>query len=197
MFIERFEKNPILQPDKNNSWEAEAVFNGSPIKHQGKIYLLYRALSLTHYHESIKSSIKISDIGLAESKDGLHFTNRKKFIFPEYDWEKFGCEDPRVVKFDNKYFIFYTALSNWPPKPSDIKIGVAISEDLKTIKEKHEVTNFNSKAMAIFPEKINGKIWGILTVHTDYPPASICLVQFNKIKDIWSQNFWTEWYKNY
>lgn len=196
MFIERFKKNPILMPDKNNSWEAEAVFNGCPVKYKNKIYLLYRAISLDHYHESIKSNIKISDIGIAESKDGLNFVNRRKFIFPEYEWEKFGCEDPRITKISEKYFIFYTALSNWPPKPEDIKIGLAISSDLKNYK-KYQVTNFNSKAMALFPEKINEKFWGILTVNTDRPPAAICLVNFNKLEDIWSEDFWTEWYKNY
>lgn len=197
MFIERFKKNPILIPDKNNSWEAEAVFNGCPIKHKNKIYLLYRAMSLDHYHESLKSNIKISDIGIAESKDGLNFTNRRKFIYPEYNWEKFGCEDPRITKLDNKYFIFYTALSNWPPKPEDIKIGLAISSDLKQVQKKYLVTNFNSKAMALFPEKINGAIWGILTINTDKPPAAVCLVKFNKLEDIWSENFWTNFYKNY
>jgi predicted GH43/DUF377 family glycosyl hydrolase len=197
MFIQRFLKNPILKPDKNNSWEAEAVLNCSPAIYNHKIFILYRAISLPHYHQSINQSISISDIGIAESKDGINFSNRKKFISPEYSWEQFGCEDPRVTKFNDKYYIFYTALSNWPPKPEDIKIGLAITKDFKKIESKHLVTNFNSKAMALFPEKINGKIWAILTINTDKPPAEICLVSFDKIEDIWSEEFWNKWYANF
>jgi predicted GH43/DUF377 family glycosyl hydrolase len=196
MFIKRFEHNPILWPDKNHSWEAEGVFNPSPVKFKNKILILYRALSAPHYHEAVKLNLSISDIGIAESKDGLNFSNRRKLITPEYDWEKFGCEDPRVTKLGDNYYIFYTALSNFPPKPEDIKIGLAITSDFKNF-SKYQVTHFNSKAMALFPEKINGKIWAILTVNTDKRPSSICLAEFNSEKEIYSKDYWDAWYKNY
>jgi predicted GH43/DUF377 family glycosyl hydrolase len=129
--IKRYEKNPILTPDFYSSWEALAVFNPSCIKFKNKIYMLYRALSLPHYHHLAKKVLSISDIGICESDDGINFKNRRKFIFPEYDWEKFGCEDPRVVEFENKFFIFYTALSQYPFNANGIKVGLAISKDLK------------------------------------------------------------------
>src|SRR3989338_7147041 len=173
MIIERFKKNPILTPDKNQSLEAEAVFNGCPVRKGNNVFLLYRAVSLIHYHTLAKAKLMVSDIGIAESKDGLNFYDRKRFIFPEHEWERFGCEDPRITKLDNKYYIFYTALSSWPPRTEHIKVGLAISKDLKTIEKKHLITPFNAKAMALFPEKINGKIWAVLTVHTDRPPAHI------------------------
>lgn len=197
MFIARFRDNPVLWPDKNNSWEAEAVLNGSPTFYKNKIIFAYRAISLPHYHQSVNKNISISDIGIAESRDGYHFSNRKRFIFPEEDWEKFGCEDPRITKFKNKYYIFYTALSSWPPRPEDIKIGLATTYDFQSIENKYQVTNFNSKAMALFPELIEGKIWGILTIHTDRPPSEICLVCFDKVEDIWSKDFWDRWYANF
>ena len=197
MFVERSDKNPILKPNKNQSWEAEAVFNGCPVKKDGEIYLLYRALSLPHYHTLAQTKLMVSDIGVAQSKDGLDFYNRRRFIIPEYEWEKFGCEDPRVTKLGSKYYIFYTALSAWPPRAEGIKIGLAISKDLKKIEEKHLVTPFNAKAMALFPEKIGGKMWAALTVHTDKPPAKICLVSFDKESDLWSEGYWQKWYKNF
>lgn len=197
MIIERFEKNPILKPNKNQSWEAEAVFNGCPIQHRDKTYLLYRALSLPHYHALAQIRTRISDIGIAESQDGIHFENRRRFIAPEYPWEQFGCEDPRVTKLNGKFYIFYTAISQYPFNADGIKIGVAISKDLKTIQEKHLATPFNAKAIALFPEKINGKMYAVLTVHTDRPPAKICLASFNKEEDIWSQGYWRNWYKNF
>lgn len=197
MIIKRFEKNPILVPSKDHSWEAEAVFNGCPVEKGEDIFLLYRAMSRHHYHTTAKTRLMISDIGIAESKDGINFYNRKRFVVPEYEWERFGVEDPRVTKFGNAYYIFYTALSTYPPNAEGIKIGLAISRDLKTIHEKHLVTSFNAKAMALFPEKINGKMWAVLTVNTDKPPAKICLANFNQESDMWSEDYWNKWYKNF
>ncbi len=196
MLVERFKKNPILAPNGNQSWEAEAVFNGCPAILGDKTFLLYRAVSLPHYHMAAEATLMVSDIGIAESKDGINFSKRKRFIIPEREWEKFGCEDPRVTKLGNKYYIFYTALSGWPPNAENIKVGLAISRNLKTIEEKHLVTPFNAKAMALFPEKINGKIWAILTANTDKPPAKICTASFNKEEDIYSEKFWEKWRKN-
>lgn len=197
MIIERFEKNPILKPNRNQSWEAEAVFNGCPVEKGGKIFLLYRAISLPHYHTTAKTKLMVSDIGIAESTDGLNFGNRRRFIVPEQEWEKVGCEDPRATKLNNKYYIFYTALSAWPPRAENIKVGIAISKDLETVEEKHLVTPFNAKAMTLFPEKIDGKMWAILTVNTDRPPAKICLASFGQEEEIWSENYWRRWYQNF
>jgi len=197
MILKRFEENPILIPNQKNSWEAEAVFNGSVTKKGNSIYLIYRALSLPHFHTLANRKMYVSSIGIAKSKDGIHFNNRSRFIVAEEEWEKFGCEDPRVTKFNNSYYIFYTALSQYPFNPQGIKIGLAISDDLKTIKEKHLITPFNAKGMSLFPEKINGKIWSILTVNTDLPPSKICLASFDSEEELYSKRYWNKWYKNF
>lgn len=196
MLTERSDKNPILKPKNIHSWEARAAFNGCPIKKGKSTYLIYRALSLPHYHDTAKMELSVSNIGIAESKDGIDFHDRKCLIAPEELWDRFGCEDPRVTKLDNKYYIFYTALSTYPFKPEGIKVGLAISKDLETIQEKHLVTPFNAKAMALFPEKINGKMWAVLTVNTDQPPARICIASFKKEEEIWSADYWQKWQKN-
>jgi len=196
MIIQRSDRNPILKPNRKQSWEAETVFNGCPIKKGKKTHLVYRAMSLPHYHSSTGMEISVSDIGIAESDEGINFTNRRRFIVPEHEWEKFGCEDPRITKLGNKYYIFYTALSTFPFTPEGIKVGVAISKDLDSIQEKHLVTPFNAKGMALFPEKIGGKFWSVLTVNTDRPPSKICLANFNKEKEMWSEKKWNQWYKN-
>lgn len=196
MIIERSDKNPILTSNKEQAWEAMAVFNGCPIKRGKRIYLLYRALSIPHYHLTAQTQMSISDIGIGISNDGIHFRNRRRFIVPEHSWERFGCEDPRVTKLNNKYYIFYTALSKFPFTAEGIKVGVAISRDLKNIKEKHLVTPFNAKAMALFPQKIKGKMCAVLTVNTDSPPAKIAIAYFSKEKDIWSKKYWDKWYAN-
>ena len=196
MIIKRAKENPILKPTIIRAWEAEGVFNGCPVIKDNKTYLLYRAFSMPHYHDGARANITTSDIGIAESKDGISFEGRRRFIVPEHNWERFGCEDPRVTKLGGKYYIFYTALSHYPPRAEGIKVALAISKDLKKVEEKHLVTPFNAKAMALFPEKINGKIWAILTAHTDNPPSKICLASFKKEKEIWSEVYWEKWYKN-
>ncbi len=197
MIVERFEKNPILTPNKDQSWEAEAVFNGCPVKKGSKTFLLYRAVSLPHYHSVAKTKLTVSDIGIAESRDGANFSNRRRFIVPEYEWERFGCEDPRITKLNGKYFIFYTALGSWPPQAETIRVGLALSKDLDKIEEKHLVTPFNAKAMALFPGKIGKKIWAVLTVHTDQPPAKICLASFDKEEDVWREAYWKKWHQDF
>lgn len=197
MIIERSDKNPILIPNENHSWEAEAVFNGCPVEKGKEVFLLYRAMSLPHYQTTTRTELSVSNIGVAESKDGVTFYNRQQFITPEYSWERFGCEDPRVTKLDKQYYIFYTALSAYPPTAESVKVGLAISKDLKTVREKHLVTPFNAKAMSLFPERIDGKMWAVLTVHTDKPPAKICLASFNNENELWSEEYWNRWYSNF
>jgi predicted GH43/DUF377 family glycosyl hydrolase len=191
--VKRFDGNPIVKPNPDNGWEARATFNGCVAKEDKKFHIVYRAISSSVQHHG--REMEVSSIGYAESDDGVQFRNTRQLIKPEFDWEKFGCEDPRITKIDGKYFIFYTALSEWPPSPTGIKIGVAVTKDFEKL-EKHSVTFFNSKAMALFPEKINGKMAAVLTVNTDYPPSKICLALFDKEEEIWSEDYWTKWFSS-
>lgn len=189
----RSPENPILLPDEKKDWEAEAAFNGCPVNDGKKVHLVYRAVSSIQEHHGVNMSV--STIGHAVSGDGIHFEKREQFIKPEYDWESFGCEDPRITKLGDKYFIFYTALSGYPFSAENIKIGVAITKDFKKI-EKHPVTTFNSKAMALFPKLINKKFAAVLTVHTDLPPAKISIAFFDSEKQMWSADYWKKWHES-
>lgn len=190
--VKRSEANPLLQPKKENPWESVAAFNGCPVFDSGKTYLFYRALA---DHERFgNTNFSMSIIGRAESKDGEHFTKRTPFIVPEYEWERYGCEDPRVTKFKGTYYIFYTALAHFPFSAEGIRSAVAVTKDLSQVGEKHLVTLFNSKAMSLFPEKVNGKMTVILTANSDLPPSKIAIAQFDKPEDMWNPEFWNKWY---
>jgi len=193
--LQRAEENPIISPSSND-WEKKAAFNGCVVEDKGKFYMVYRAVSEPQsYYRG--ANMEVSSIGLSESLDGVHFENRVQFIKPQNDWEIFGCEDPRITKIDDKFYIFYTALSTYPFSPLGIKIGLALTSDLKTISAKYPVTPFNAKAMALFPDRINGKLAAILTINTDMPPAKIAVSFFDKEEDIWSKDFWLEWYSSH
>lgn len=191
--VKKSEQNPILVPDKDHYWEEFTTFNLCPIKYKGKVFGIYRAISALDILQNPK---QISVIGIGESKDGIHFKNRVPFIVPKEEWEKYGCEDPRVTYFEGMFYTFYTALSKYPFTPDGIKVGVALSHNLKKIDEKHLVTPFNAKAMTLFPERINGKIVVVFTYHTDSPPARIVFAEADNIEDLWSESFWKKWEKN-
>lgn len=198
MKLIRYINNPILLPDKNHGWEAGAVFNPGVVFDENIFHMAYRAVPRGFSPLTNKENKNYpSSIGYAKSMDGIYFERYKKpLIKPKYKWDQFGCEDPRITKLNGKYYIFYTALSTFPYTPQGIKIGVAVTKDFKTFK-RHLVTPFNSKAMALFPEEISGKITGILTVHTDIPPAKVTIVTFDDESQIWSKTFWARWYSSF
>lgn len=190
--FQRSEENPVLIPLVKNYWEAEAAFNASPVVLGDRFHFLYRAISPPQLINGV--TLEVSTIGYAMSLDGLHFSNRRQFIKPEYDWERFGCEDPRVTKMGGKFYIFYTALSTCPFCAAGIKVGLAITEDFRKIEAKYPVTPFNAKAMALFPGKIGGKLAAVLTANTDIPPAKIGLAFFDREDQIWDHQYWESWY---
>lgn len=191
--VKRSHHNPILTPDKDHYWEAFATFNMSVIKAGRIFYGVYRAISAV---DRMRTPEQVSVIGIGKSKDGTHFEERMPFIIPVEEWEKYGCEDPRITFFEGNYYIFYTALSKYPFEASGIKVAVAISKDLKKIKERHLVIPFNGKAMTMFPERVNGKITVIFSVNTDTPPAKTAIAQMDKIEELWDPKFWETWYKD-
>ena len=190
--VKRSPHNPILMPRKEYHWESAAAFNWCPIQDGKVTRVLYRAMS---YPELLGGQkIGLSSIGYADSTDGEHFGNRKRFIAPEEEWEKYGCEDPRITKIGDTYYIFYTALSTVPFGPDGIKVALVKTKDFKTIDEKHLITPFNAKGMTLFPKKINGKFAAMLTVNTDREPSFMAFAFFDKEEDMWSEEYWNDWY---
>ncbi len=191
--LTRIPENPILSPNPDHEWEAVGAFNGCVAYVDGTYHMVYRALSSTKQQDGV--DMEVSSIGYAKSADGVHFTDQRQIIAPSEDWEKYGCEDPRITYMDGKFYIFYTALSVYPFAAYGIKLAVAVTSDFQTF-EKHPATTFNAKAMGLFPEKIDGKMVALLTLNTDLPPAKIAVAVFEKPEDMWSAHYWTQWYDN-
>lgn len=191
--LTRVPENPILSPDPNHPWEADGAFNGCVVFAQGKYHMVYRAFSAPRQQNG--ATMQVSSVGYATSTDGIHFSEHRLLFEPTEAWEIYGCEDPRITYIDDTFYICYTALSVYPFTAYGIKLAVAKTTDFKTF-EKHPVTPFNAKAMGIFPEKINGKLAAILTMHTDLPPAKMALAFFDRPEDMWSGFYWSHWYEN-
>ncbi|MFA5942502.1 MAG: hypothetical protein WC798_02405 [Candidatus Paceibacterota bacterium] len=206
MFVIRREPhNPILSPNREHPWEALATFNPSVIpsfvettggkREKGGWRMYYRALS--HPAALIAPYAGQSTIGEAFSEDGIHFNLQRQVIAPKEPWEAFGCEDPRATVFEGVTYLTYTALGGFPFSKDNIKVGIAVARDGENFTDRHLATPFNAKAFAIFPERVGGKVAALLTVHTDDPPAEICLVLADHIEDFWSPAFWAAWYADW
>ncbi len=190
--VKRYSGNPILKPSKR-AWEKEAVFNPSVVKDGKAYHMVYRAIGEEQIYHHV--NLRLNTIGYAKSKDGKKFGNKKQLITPKHSWEHYGCEDPRVTKLDGKYYILYTALSDYPHSAAGIKVGLAVTSDFKKIEKKRLISHFNSKAASLFPEKINGKITMMITINTDIPPSKIAIASFPAEEAMWSDSYWENWLK--
>ena len=172
--LKRYEKNPIIKPDMDHWWEARAVLNpGAVIDEKGNILLLYRAMG----------GDRISRFGLAKSKDGYNFIKQSEFPVFESDpadlYERLGCEDPRITKIDDTYYITYTATSvhqaTYPKEkfatsmlPWRVRVSLLSTKDFNQF-TRHGVIlhGVDSKNAALFPEKINGQYCMLHRIHPD------------------------------
>ncbi|GIW68413.1 MAG: hypothetical protein KatS3mg099_361 [Candidatus Parcubacteria bacterium] len=162
-FARRSPENPLVTPNPLHPWEATATFNGCPARVEKKVVLLYRALSVPHYHASAQTELMVSDIGRAESRDGTTFTKRERFIVPEEPWERYGCEDPRVTCVGNRCFVFYTALSRYPFQAEGIRVGVAITDRrLLRVRAKYPVTPLQRQSHGVVPPTDARKVVGLV-----------------------------------
>jgi beta-1,2-mannobiose phosphorylase / 1,2-beta-oligomannan phosphorylase len=199
MFIvNRDNENPLLAPRREHPWEALAAFNPSVVKRGDTLRMYYRAMA--NPQAIVAPYSPQSTIGLAESKDGTHFSHHRQVIAPMHDWEAFGCEDPRATVIDGVTYLSYTALGGYPYGPENIKAAMAISHDGEHFEERHLLTPFNAKAFALFPEKIQDEYAALVTVHTDFTPEhprpTIGIARAKSMEDFWNPEFWKEWHEH-
>jgi beta-1,2-mannobiose phosphorylase / 1,2-beta-oligomannan phosphorylase len=120
LLLERIKDNPIIKPIADHFWESRATFNPAAVYDKGKVHIIYRAIG----------NDDVSTMGYATSTDGINIDYRhpEPIYVPTQPWETGGkvpyissgryasgggcwggCEDPRVTKIDNKYYMMYVA----------------------------------------------------------------------------------------
>lgn len=157
MRLERYVGNPILQPQPKHLWESKAVFNCATVYNGGKVHMLYRAIGEYDNY--------ISRIGYAVSRDGVNFVRNKEPIFtPKVEFDKGACEDPRITKIDNKFYVTYVALCKPPFEggkyvPNSTRIALASTNNFREFKRHGDITPKGAKERdaVFFPEKIKGR----------------------------------------
>jgi len=167
MKLTRYPHNPILETNPDRAWESGAVFNcGATVGPDGSIHLLYRAVPQGYTPKTDEPGYDnyVSSIGLAVSEDGLHFTRfPHPVIEPLEEYERFGCEDARVTRFETDgtatYLVTYTALSAPAFSSTGNRVALATTGDLRTF-QKHGIVipRLEDKDAIIFPELVGGRI---------------------------------------
>ena len=210
-FVRPAEGNPVVTPDpaetfvdpitkKPVHWEALHTFNPAAIVRGDKVYVLYRAEDNTGKGEIGGHT---SRLGLAESKDGIHFKRLPTpVLFPADDSQKKrewpgGVEDPRIVESeDDTCVLTYTQWNR-----VTYSVGVATSKDLVHWKKfgpafldaaKGKYANLKYKSAGIVTEmkdgrlmaaRINGKYWmywGEIHIHL---ATSDDLIHWHPVED--------------
>jgi predicted GH43/DUF377 family glycosyl hydrolase len=183
MKLERFDENPILEPEPQHWWESKAVFNPGALYEAGRVHLVYRAIG----------DSDVSVLGYASSADGFHIDERLPepayvpresfegagliYPAPRYPQRTYvpieeedgyvsggglgGCEDPRLTKIDDRVFMTYVAFDGYSP-PRVALTSIHINDFLaKNWQWKKPVIisppGVVDKNACILPEKIDSK----------------------------------------
>ena len=160
----RYEKNPILEP-VGKGFESDHVYNPGVIITDQEIPA-YPELPDTQFFMFYRAENQQdqSSIGLALSDDGYRFRryDANPILKPTKDYElPGGCEDARIVKHDEKYYMYYTGFH--AGKGDHISLCVAVSNDLLNWEKKGPIFDQKMKNGAVVtnPEneavRINGK----------------------------------------
>ncbi len=150
-------RNPIMRP-QGQDWESGNLYNPAALVDGDEVVLLYRA----------HGADLISHVGLARSTDGIEFRREAAPIMsPEHDYERYGCEDPRVAYIDGVYYLTYTG---WDRRVAQLCLATStdlytwtkhgpVFEDFDTFKTMDPRGHNWSKAGVIVPHQIDGRWW--------------------------------------
>ena len=143
--FERHGAEPILAPDPDVGFERAAVYNPAVVYEDGLFYMIYRAED-THDRY-------VSRLGLAFSTDGIRFRRHENNPIVDNDrpGEERGCEDPRVVKIGETFYMTYTAWDG-----SKVDLALAESHDLINWTKRGTIIP-GTKSGAILAEPVSGR----------------------------------------
>lgn len=173
----------VLESDN----ELEAKFNAGMILDNDKVHMLYRRsfFGKRLSDSIIRYSLNQIHYALLDSDGTLIWENSKEpAIAPGDNSDRAGCEDPRIVKFEGRFYIFYTAYDGVTPR-----VGVAVTDDFKSFTKLGVVpTTAGDKDAFIFPERIGNKVAYIHRVEPD-----IQVDFFDDIASLFDKNYWRDY----
>jgi predicted GH43/DUF377 family glycosyl hydrolase len=144
----KVKKEGILLHKTTLGFENEGVLNPTTIREGDHVHMFYRAVSTGNY----------SSIGYCTLSGALEVESRLDvpLLFPQFQYESHGIEDPRITKIGELYYLTYTAYDG-----VNALGALATSKDLQHF-EKHgiivpQVTYNEFKHLAEVKGAINEK----------------------------------------
>src|SRR4030095_9447412 len=157
--FKRYKYNPVLTP---SMWpyRINSVFNAGATTYENKILLLVRVEDMKGFSHLCQAVSKDGYTGWEIEKEPA--LTPKASDFPE---EKYGIEDPRIVKLedDPRYAIVYTSFSEFGPL-----VSLATTEDFKTFRRYGVIMPPDDKDASLFPRKFGGR-W--VLIHRPSPTS--------------------------
>jgi predicted GH43/DUF377 family glycosyl hydrolase len=113
----KVKKEGIIANKTDCSFECNGILNPAVIKKGDEIHLFYRAVGKTNR----------SSIGYCKMRTPLKIDGRSDIplLFPQFNYESQGMEDPRITKIDDLYYLTYTAYNG-----ANALGALAVSKDL-------------------------------------------------------------------
>jgi beta-1,4-mannooligosaccharide/beta-1,4-mannosyl-N-acetylglucosamine phosphorylase len=142
----RYAGNPVLSA-KDVPYRATLVFNAGVTKYQGRYVMLFR----NDYSDEARTRIVGTNMGLAFSKDGLHWDVQPKPCFSLSDDEIERAYDPRLTVMDGRCYLCFAVDTR-----HGLRGGIAVTDDF----ERYDILSLSvpdNRNMVLFPERIGGK----------------------------------------
>lgn len=108
----------VILENTTNEFENDSVLNPAVIADGNTVHLFYRAVRTGNH----------SSIGYCRLEGPLQVVERSQspLLFPQFDYESKGVEDPRIVYIDKCYYLTYTAYDG-----HNVMGALAVSKNLK------------------------------------------------------------------
>jgi predicted GH43/DUF377 family glycosyl hydrolase len=187
----------VLQP-KGSRDSVFAKFNAGMVADNGVVHMLYRwgeKMDVPGWKPDFDNSGGPRHRPGGYLKDYISYARLtpegrlledydKPVICATHTFEAAGCQDPRIVKFEGAWYIFYCA---W--NLDRARVAVARTTDFKSYTKIGVIDNFAwDKDAYIFPERINGKI---AYVHRIEPSIQIDYV--DTFEELVSRERWVDY----
>jgi predicted GH43/DUF377 family glycosyl hydrolase len=165
--------DPILTPSPDVAWASGAIFNpGAVLDDAGTLRLLVRGVPAGHrrvttagdspYEPDFGYEGYVSSLGLATRRPDGAFVLADEPLLAAVPGgcDAFGCEDARITRLGDRYYITYTALSEPAATATDgVGIALATTTDWATVERHGRIgPAVRDKDAAIFPDRVGGRV---------------------------------------
>ena len=144
--ITRHPENPVLTHE-HVPYRATLVFNAGVAKWQGRYVMVFR----NDYGEWGVPRFEGTNLGLAVSDDGVHWTVEPEPCFVLRSDEFRRGYDPRLTVIDGRVYMCFAVDTR-----HGVRGGIAVTDDLKQF-EILSLSVPDNRNMVLFPERVGGK----------------------------------------